>query len=124
LQDWSLEITAEGVTAVSFGGGLTGEFPRERFLVGGAVAGALRLLTGAWPTIQRGLVPLLSLDMLIVLATWAAPLPGAKPITGGITRPTATRGRRSLARVVVKKSSDDPPALQGAMKPAAAVAKL
>jgi hypothetical protein len=35
LQDWSLEITAEGVTAVSFGGGLTGEFPRERFLVEG-----------------------------------------------------------------------------------------
>ncbi len=35
FQDWSLEITAEGVTAVSFGGGLTGEFPRERFLVEG-----------------------------------------------------------------------------------------
>jgi hypothetical protein len=35
FQDWSLEITAEGVTAVSFGGGLTGAFPRERFLVEG-----------------------------------------------------------------------------------------
>lgn len=35
FQDWTLEITTEGVTAVSFGGGLTGAFPRERFLVGG-----------------------------------------------------------------------------------------
>jgi hypothetical protein len=35
FQDWGLEITAEGVTAVSFGGGLTGEFSRERFLVEG-----------------------------------------------------------------------------------------
>jgi hypothetical protein len=35
FQDWTLEITTEGVTAVSFGGGLTGAFPRERFLVEG-----------------------------------------------------------------------------------------
>ena len=35
FQDWTLEITAEGVMAVSFGGGLSAEFPRERFLVGG-----------------------------------------------------------------------------------------
>ena len=35
LQDWTLEISAEGVTAVSFGGGLTGAFAREQFLVEG-----------------------------------------------------------------------------------------
>ena len=35
LQDWTLEISAEGVTAVSFGGGLTGTFAREQFLVEG-----------------------------------------------------------------------------------------
>lgn len=33
--DWTLEITPEGVTAVSFGGGLTAHFPREQFLVAG-----------------------------------------------------------------------------------------
>jgi hypothetical protein len=35
FQDWTLEITPEGVTAVSFGGGLTAQFPREQFLVEG-----------------------------------------------------------------------------------------
>ena len=35
FQDWSLEITAEGVTAVCFGSGLTAQFSREQFLVDG-----------------------------------------------------------------------------------------
>lgn len=35
FQDWTLEISAAGVTAVSFAGGLKGTFPRERFLVEG-----------------------------------------------------------------------------------------
>lgn len=35
LQDWTLEITAGGVTAVCFGGGLTAHFSREQFLVAG-----------------------------------------------------------------------------------------
>jgi hypothetical protein len=35
LQDWILEITAGGVTAVCFGGGLTAHFSREQFLVAG-----------------------------------------------------------------------------------------
>lgn len=35
FQDWTLEINAEGVTAVSFGGNLTGAFTREQFLVNG-----------------------------------------------------------------------------------------
>ena len=39
FQDWSLEITAEGVTAVCFGGGLTAQFTRAQFLV-----------DGRWPT--------------------------------------------------------------------------
>ena len=38
LQDWTLEISADGVTAVCFGGGLTAHFTREQFLV-----------TGRWP---------------------------------------------------------------------------
>lgn len=36
FQDWSLEISAAGVTAVSFGGDLTGTFTREQFLVNGS----------------------------------------------------------------------------------------
>ena len=39
FQDWTLEITAEGVTAVCFGGGLTAQFTRAQFLV-----------DGRWPT--------------------------------------------------------------------------
>ena len=35
FQDWTLEISAEGVTAVSFEGGLKGTFSREHFLVDG-----------------------------------------------------------------------------------------
>ncbi|AFY27446.1 RES domain-containing protein [Cyanobium gracile PCC 6307] len=35
FQDWTLEISAEGVTAVSFAGGLKGTFAREQFLVDG-----------------------------------------------------------------------------------------
>lgn len=35
FQDWSLEITAEGMTAVCFGSGLTAFFSREQFLVAG-----------------------------------------------------------------------------------------
>jgi hypothetical protein len=35
LQDWTLEIGAEGVTAVCFGGGLSAQFSREQFLVDG-----------------------------------------------------------------------------------------
>jgi hypothetical protein len=39
FQDWTLEITAEGVTAVCFGGELTAQFTRAQFLV-----------DGRWPT--------------------------------------------------------------------------
>jgi hypothetical protein len=39
FQDWTLEVTAEGVTAVCFGGGLTAQFTRAQFLV-----------DGRWPT--------------------------------------------------------------------------
>lgn len=35
FQDWSLEISAEGVTAVSFAGGLQGTYTRDQFLVDG-----------------------------------------------------------------------------------------
>lgn len=35
LHDWTLEISAEGVTAVCFGSGLTAHYPREQFLVDG-----------------------------------------------------------------------------------------
>ena len=35
LQDWSLEISAEGVIAISFAEGLTAQFTREQFLVAG-----------------------------------------------------------------------------------------
>ena len=35
FQDWFLGISAEGVTAVSFAGGLKGTFARERFPVEG-----------------------------------------------------------------------------------------
>jgi hypothetical protein len=41
FQDWSLEIRAEGVTAVSFAGGLKGIFTREQFLVDGRWPGPL-----------------------------------------------------------------------------------
>jgi RES domain len=40
FQDWTLEITAEDVTAVCFGGGLTAQFTRAQFLV-----------DGRWPTL-------------------------------------------------------------------------
>ncbi len=35
FQDWTLEITSEGVTAVCFAGGLARHFTREQFLVEG-----------------------------------------------------------------------------------------
>lgn len=35
LHDWTLEISGEGVTAVSFGNALTAHYPRELFLVDG-----------------------------------------------------------------------------------------
>jgi hypothetical protein len=35
VSDWTLEITAEAVTAVSFAGGIGGRFQRQRFLVDG-----------------------------------------------------------------------------------------
>jgi hypothetical protein len=35
LQDWSLEINADGVIGISFAGGLAAQFTREHFLVAG-----------------------------------------------------------------------------------------